>query len=221
MRHLILLIKIYLPLYKEMKKFLTQLFLGKKQVMENQTLYNLYQDGRHWEKRPAIYAERYAAFLQERWFTGQIVDLGCGAGRDAAVFHRQGLEVLGIDISAEEISKAQLNHPSCKFEVQDVQALAWADNSVAAYFMINVIHYLNQQQALNEIHRTLRLGGYLFIHFNLDITDEEGNNDYHHDEKDIARLVSKFKIVERRKFERVDSLPKIHTHQILELILQK
>lgn len=191
--------------------------------MEEQQLYDKYREGRHWENHPTVYAERFAAFLKQQEFNGVLVDIGCGTGRDAAVFQRNGFNVLGIDCSREEIRKAELNYPTCEFEVQDAEALRFADNSIWAYFMINVIHYIKKQQALNEIYRTLSYGGYLFIHFNLDITDEEGNNDYHHDENDISCLVSNsnFKIIKSRKFERMDTVPKRHMHKILELILQK
>jgi len=57
---------------------------------------------------------------------------------------------------------------------------------------INVIHYVKKQKALDELLRTLKSGGYFFIQFNLDIVDIDGNIDYHHDERDIRKLVSKY-----------------------------
>ena len=86
--------------------------------------------------------------------------------------------------------------------------------------MINVIHYTNQKKVLNEIFRVLKVNGYAFIYFNIEIKDEN-DIDYHQDEKEILDLISNFKIIEKNVFTRTDAIPKIHTHKIMELILQK
>jgi len=53
------------------------------------------------------------------------------------------------------------------------------------------------------------------------IIDNNGNIDYIHKEKDILSLVSKFNIVKKRIFKRIDYQPIKHEHQVIELILQK
>lgn len=189
--------------------------------MEERQLFDKYQEGRHWENHPIVYAEKYLRFLKELGFYGLLVDVGCGSGRDVAFFHNNGLETIGIDYSEKEIELARKKYPECKFDVKDVEELDFADNSIGAYFMINVIHYVKKQKALDELLRTLKPNGYLFIHFNVEIIDINRNVDYQHDEKDIRQLISKYKIMEERIFERVDTVPKVHTHRILELILQK
>ncbi len=189
--------------------------------MEEQQLFDKYQEGRHWENHPTVYAERYAAFLKKQDFEGLLIDVGCGNGRDVAVFQENGFNTLGIDYSPKEVAIARSKYPNSKFEVQNVETLNFEKNSVGAYFMINVIHYVKKQKGLEELLRTLKPLGYLFIHFNLEIIDETGNIDYHQDKDEISKLISKFKIVKQRAFERVDTVPKKHTHNILEFILQK
>lgn len=189
--------------------------------MQEQQLFDKYQEGKHWENHPTIYAERYAKFLKEQKFNGLLIDVGNGNGRDVAVFHQAGFKVKGIDYSPQEIAKAKQIHPRCNFEIGNVENLRFPNNSVGAYFMINVIHYVKKQQALDELYRTLQNGSYLYIHFNVDIVDTNGNVDYHHNEEEITDLVSRFNVVKKKKFERVDTIPKVHTHTILELILQK
>ena len=189
--------------------------------MEEKQLFDKYQEGRHWESHPTVYAERYVAFLKEEGFEDLLVDIGCGSGRDVLVFQQNGIHTLGIDYSTQEIENARLRHPNSEFAVRNVERINFEDNSVGAYFMINVIHYVKKQQALDELLRTLKPRGYLFIHFNIDITDEEGNVDYHHGEKEIYKSLSKFQVKRQRVFERVDTIPKKHTHKILEVILQK
>ncbi|MBI2102639.1 class I SAM-dependent methyltransferase [Candidatus Woesearchaeota archaeon] len=189
--------------------------------MQEQQLFDKYLEGRHWEQHPTTYAESYAQFLKEQSFFGLLVDIGCGSGRDVAFFHQAGQDSMGIDYSLPEISKAKTAHPSCNFLVANCEEIPFRDRSVGAYFMINVIHYVNPRRALDELHRTLQDDGYLFLHCNLDITDKDGNNDYHREEEGVYSLTSNFRILKKRKFQRVDTTPTVHTHTILELILQK
>ena len=51
--------------------------------------------------------------------------------------------------------------------------------------------------------------------------DEKSNLDYYPNEDDIIRLVKDFKIIKKNYLTRVDESPIKHTHNILELILQK
>ena len=147
--------------------------------------------------------------------------MGCGSGRDLRIFADAGFQTLGLDISEEVISEAKNNQSDLRFELGDAEKLNLEDNSVSAVFMINVIHYVAKDKAIREILRVLKLGGFLFIHFNLSIIDSDGNIDYSQDEEDVRKLISSFEIIGERKFERIDSIPKEHEHQILELILKK
>lgn len=189
--------------------------------MENRPLYKKYLKGRHWEQHPTVYAERFADFLKAWGFKGRLVDIGCGTGRDVKVFKEQGFDVQGVDYSESEISQAQQKYADCSFDIQNVEELNFEDESVDGYFMINVIHYVDQERAFGEIHRTLKNDGYMFIQFNLKIIDKEGNTDYSQLESEIEELFEGFDVVERNVTERVDKTPVEHTHTILEVILQK
>jgi len=189
--------------------------------MQSKALYKKYSDSRHWEKHPTLYAETFIEFLKSVNFNGIIVDVGCGNGRDVDVFSKHGFNALGIDNSKNEIENDKKKFPELKFEVQDAEKLKFKDNSIDAFFMINVIHYVHKEKAIQEIFRSLKPKSYFFIHFNIDIIDKNGKVDYHQDQEDILKLVSKFKIVRQKLFERVDSQPIEHKHKIIELILQK
>jgi SAM-dependent methyltransferase len=190
-------------------------------IMEEQKLYKKYSTGRHWGKHPTIYAENFAKFLKEKNFEGLLVDIGCGNGRDVKVFSKLGFNALGIDNVQEEINNNKKNFPELKFEVQNAENLKFEDNSIYAFFMINVIHYIHKEKAIQEVFRALKPQGYFFIHFNINVIDKKGNIDYHHEQEDILKLVSKFKILQKNIFERVDQEPVEHKHKIMELILQK
>jgi SAM-dependent methyltransferase len=189
--------------------------------MKEKDLYNKYNPGKHWESHPTIYAESFLKFLIQEKFSGLLVDLGCGRGRDVNYFKENGLNVKGIDISKEEINLAKGTFPDSCFEVQDIENLEFKDNSISAIFMINVIHYLDKEKAMRNILKALEKRGYLFIHFNLEIKDNKGNVDYYQKEGEILSLVKEFKIIKKKIFERVDTKPLEHTHKIMELILQK
>ena len=177
--------------------------------------------GRHWENHPTAYSEHFAKFLKSRKFQGKLVDVGCSIGRDVNVFNKFGIDAIGVDYSDGEIALARQKFPSLKFEMQNAESLEFKDSSVGAFFMINVIHFTKKEKAIAEIFRALKPGGYFLIHFNIEIKDNKGKVDYYHAPKDILKLVSMFKIVHKRIFQRTDLKPFRHRHRIMELILQK
>lgn len=58
----------------------------------------------------------------------KLVDLGCGPGHDAVGFARLGLEVLAIDISKEQLSRA-IQHPRVKYVMTGAEQLPVPDES--------------------------------------------------------------------------------------------
>lgn len=188
--------------------------------MEEKGLYLKYCNGKHWDNHPTFYAQLFANFLRSKNFDGLLVDLGCGIGRDVNFFNERKINAKGIDL-AKEIALAKDKFPKLDFEVQNIESLSFKDNSIGAYYMINVIHYLEKEKALNEIFRTLMPGGYFFIHFNLFIRDKKGEIDYTISEEDALKLLSKFDVIRKRVFERIDDEPIEHTHKVMELLLQK
>lgn len=189
--------------------------------MKERKLYTKYNTGEHWKNHSTTYAKTFLDFLKEKKFSGILFDLGCGNGRDVNFFKNHNLNAKGIDLNDKYISEAKVNFPNLCFEIQDIENLNFDDNSIDAFYMINVIHYLDEKKSLNEVFRKLKHGGYLFIHFNLEIKDNEGNMDYSKKEEEIYSLISKFYIIKKKIFKRVDTEPVNHTHKIIELILQK
>jgi len=189
--------------------------------MNSLNWYEKYISDKHWQKHTEEYAESFAKFLKKQNFKGLVIDIGCGNGRDANVLHRYGFKTMGIDCFEKDIRIARKKFPKIKFEVQDAEEMKFRENSVDAFYMVNVIHFLEKENAVKEVLRVLKPKGYLFIHFNLEIADEKGNVDYKDSKKNILRLFHKFDIINKRKLERIDNEPIRHKHKILELILQK
>lgn len=199
--------------------------------MKNQKLFDKYNNGKHWENHSTIYVDEFVFFLSDYTELFQfikfgegysIIDLGCGNGRDVFRFLDYFyIPAIGLDKDANTIKKAIKDTDRDVFYVQDIEKLSSSDSSEYAYFCINVMHYVDQKKVLGEIYRTLKPGGYAFIHFNLLIIDENYFIDYHQKKLDVYELVKQFEIVEEKIFLREDSLPVPHTHHIMQVILKK
>jgi len=189
--------------------------------MQEQKLYQKYLSGHHWEKHPTAYATSFAKFLEKKNFKGLVVDAGCGNGRDTDTFSKLGFDVLGIDNSNKQISSNKKELPELKFEAQDLKNLKFENESIDAFFSINVMHYVDKKRAIKELFRTLKPQGYFLVHFNIEIIDKDGNVDYRQNQEDILETFSEFEILQKKVFERIDHEPVKHKHKIMELILQK
>jgi SAM-dependent methyltransferase len=99
---------------------------------------------------------------------GPVVDAGCGPGRVAALLHRLGLDVRGIDLSPVMVELARREHPGIGFEVAEMGALDTADASLAGiiawYSLIHVPAH-RRAQVVGEFHRVLRPGGHVLLAF--------------------------------------------------------
>lgn len=72
------------------------------------------------------------AFLSYLPPNSQVLDLGCGPGRDAKYFVEKGHRVLGIDISSQMIAMARASVPEAEFLVSDIESLNLAAESLDA-----------------------------------------------------------------------------------------
>jgi SAM-dependent methyltransferase len=130
------------------------------------------------------YAERFAGelahkpldrellsrFASEVKGRGDVYDLGCGPGQTTAFLHGCGVRVRGLDLSAELLREARQRHPGIPFEQGDMLALPLADASLAgviAFYAIVHFSPAELQQALAEMYRILRPGGWLLLAFHI------------------------------------------------------
>jgi ubiquinone/menaquinone biosynthesis C-methylase UbiE len=96
-----------------------------------------------------------------------ILDAATGVGRFAIEFAKAGaITVVGIDISDEYLDEARRLaakegvNGAIRFEHMDVENLTFPDGSFDAVCCMNaIIHFRNQQQAVNEFGRVLKSGG--------------------------------------------------------------
>jgi len=95
----------------------------------------------------------------------RVLDVGCGSGwatRLLAGYAVNG-RVSGIDISDEMVRLAHessLLFPNVDYQMASAEQLPFADGEFThAFSMESLYYYANISAALNEIHRTLQVGG--------------------------------------------------------------
>lgn len=110
---------------------------------------------------------------------GDVCELGCGPGQVARYLKDRGVNVRGVDLSAEMVRVASRLNPDIPFEQGDMLALNFPDESVAALVLFySIIHIKREDvtRALQEMNRVLTPGGKLFLAFHC------GEGELHRDE---------------------------------------
>ena len=96
----------------------------------------------------------------------QVVDLGCGAGRDYPAFAERGIDYLGVDASEGMLTVARERFPEATFEAQDLCALDLPARSFDGAFANASLQHVPTPalpNALTSIYACLRPGGVLLI----------------------------------------------------------
>ena len=100
---------------------------------------------------------------------GRVLDIGCGSGAQTVLLCKRGYQVYGVDISEELLKICETK--TSKFQNKPVLKKADAvslpfddgyfDYIVCFYNVLN--HILTYQQAIKEMRRVLKIGGYIFL----------------------------------------------------------
>jgi SAM-dependent methyltransferase len=105
--------------------------------------------------------------LHSRYPRGQILELGCGTGRDARHFAREGYVVTAVDYSATAIERARReldNPPHVRFRRQDAltalrDTLSASLDAVYAHAVYMMLPEDELADAFREVRRVLHPGG--------------------------------------------------------------
>ena len=91
----------------------------------------------------------------------QILELGCGTAYFTRELSVTGASITAIDISPELLAEARNNCAATNvtFEVQNAYALSYPDASFDSVIGSSVLHHLEIEEALQQIHRVLRPNG--------------------------------------------------------------
>lgn len=137
----------------------------------------------------------------------RILDAGCGSGRNCAYLLKAGLEVHGIDQSAEAIAYLQqaLNSKNPQnFQVGQVEAMPYADASFDWVISNAVLHFAKNtahfEAMVQDMLRVLKPGGVLFARLASDIgishlIETLGNGWYHLPDGSDRFLVTELQLI--------------------------
>ena len=95
----------------------------------------------------------------------KILELGCGAGIPSTRRLAERHDVLGVDLSQQQLDLARANVPGARFEKADMTALDFPDgrfDAVAAFYSILHVPRAEQPALIANIARWLKPGG-LFL----------------------------------------------------------
>ncbi|HKE76816.1 MAG TPA: class I SAM-dependent methyltransferase [Acidimicrobiales bacterium] len=99
---------------------------------------------------------------------GRVADLGCGPGRVAAALARQGVDVIGIDVSRAMIEAARRAHPGIELAQGRLDGIPVRTGSLAgAVCWYSIIHTppAGLGEVVAELGRVLVPGGRLLLGF--------------------------------------------------------
>lgn len=124
-----------------------------------------------------------------------LLDLGCGAGRDAIYLSQLGYNVHGVDFSEEAIriaiERAKEMKTKTHFQVANVLSLPFPNESFELISDRACFHHIaheDRSQYANEVSRTLKSGGYLLLRGSF---REEKDSFYAVTEETIKKYFSK------------------------------
>ena len=103
----------------------------------------------------------------------RVLDAGCGGGRNLVFMLRAGMDVWGVDESADAIAEVQRQVatlapqlPGARFTVQPVDAMSFASGSMDVVVSSAVLHFARDEAhftgMVREMWRVLAPGGLLF-----------------------------------------------------------
>lgn len=107
--------------------------------------------------------EKFVALLPKN---ATILDAGCGPGRDCEYFVKQGLKVVGVDLSDKLLDIAKQRVPQASFVKQDLRALDFSPSSfdgIWACASLLHLHRAEVPQVLENFFRLLKPSGVLFV----------------------------------------------------------
>lgn len=94
-----------------------------------------------------------------------VLELGCGTGYFTQELARCGADIVAVDVSPDllEIARANWSAPNVRYEIQNAYELSYPGDAFDSVVGSSVLHHLEIEEALRQIHRVLRPGGTMFF----------------------------------------------------------
>lgn len=166
------------------------------------TTYN--KIAKQWNKdhyNPNFWAEEFKVF-QNLVHGRKIIDIGCGAGRDAVFFVNNGFDYTGIDASAGMLDEARKRLPKAKFVLMDFNNLDFPDETFDGFWAsASLLHSPKDKvgQVLQNIRKVIKPNGVGFISIKeKKLADEEIVKD-----EDYGNTERYFAFYEKEEFQKI------------------
>ncbi|MEH2084713.1 MAG: class I SAM-dependent methyltransferase [Nostoc sp.] len=108
--------------------------------------------------------EKLLDFIPQK--RGNILDVGSGLGATANYLLKYYLstDVVGINISSQQIERSRVNAPKCKFICMDATQMEFEDNSFDNIICVEAVFYFDTRaKFIQEAWRVLKPGGHLIL----------------------------------------------------------
>ena len=173
---------------------------------------------------------RYVTRISQKYLKGgaKILEGGCGLGQKLFALSKKGFDVVGIDNAEKTVEKMNKLYPELNIQKGDLRWLEFPDETFDGYWSFGVIeHDIDGfDHIMSEMHRILKVEGYLFITFpfmnllrkikaKLDLynaaPEDEGPNlfyQYIYNDKLVANQFQRngFRFIERRRISSIHGL---------------
>jgi len=95
----------------------------------------------------------------------KILEAGCGAGRYVIYLSKKKYDIQGLEINGEIIKVLKKKYPKLRFVQGDILSLPYESNYFGGILCFGVVeHFIKgPREALKEIYRVLKPGGYAII----------------------------------------------------------
>lgn len=112
---------------------------------------------------PLDFTKKSLQYLKQGQF---LLDVGCGDGRDADFFAKNGITVTAIDFSVEAIERVQKLNAQVTAQTMDILHIDFPDNTFDAIYAHLSLHYFDDEttdKIFQDIFRMLKPKGYFFV----------------------------------------------------------
>lgn len=93
-----------------------------------------------------------------------ILDVACGTGNYSVALSKLGLNVTGVDISAEMVRQAKQKSLEIQWDISDVNNLPYDNRTFNGATCILAIHHFNDLiMPFQEIHRVMNSGRFVIF----------------------------------------------------------
>ncbi len=110
--------------------------------------------------------EKYISRQNIELLNSTVLDAGCGSGYSSKLIAKRfrPKELISFDYMPEQIAIAKKKNPYAEYYVDDITAVKQPDEKFDAVFVFEILHHVpNWKQAIDELYRVIKKGGYLFI----------------------------------------------------------